>query len=142
MHPRLLLLGLAVLLALGCGGSKKIVPVSGKVTVDGKPMADLTVTFSPEAEPGSIEGGISSTGKTNADGEYTLTTSDGRKGAQVGKHRVSIVLLAADPGDGDHRPRPGSLKNKIPPKYNDQTILKCDVPAGGKNDADFPLTNK
>jgi hypothetical protein len=142
MHPRLLLLGLPVLLTLGCGGSKSVAPVSGKVTMDGKAVANATVTFSPIAPPGSIDAGISSTGKTNDAGEYTLTATSGQTGAQVGKHRVSIVSLAPDVGQGDERHRAGSLMNKIPPQYNDKTTLTCDVPAGGKKDADFPLTSK
>jgi hypothetical protein len=142
MHTRLLVLGLVVVLALGCGGST-VAPVSGKVTLDGKPVANVDVTFSPVAASGTIEAGMSATGKTNENGEYTLKATNGKTGAQVGMNRVSIVSLAAQVGEGDQRPPRGGwkLQNKIPAKYNEKSELTFDVKPG-TNTADFPLTSK
>jgi hypothetical protein len=132
------LLGLALVLALGCG-SRKVAPVSGKVTLNGKALAGATVTFQPIATSG-IDAGDSSMGKTDAEGKYTLETSKGARGARVGKHRVSISLLETQKGEG-HPPRGGwPIKEKIPSEYNgDKTTLSFDVPAGGTDKADFPL---
>src|SRR5262249_53512413 len=99
------LVGFAVVLALGCGGPKKFAPVSGTVTMDGKPLAGATVTFIPVPDPGSIEAGDGSVGKTNEKGEYTLMSSKGRSGAQVGKHKVSISIQETKRGESEERER-------------------------------------
>jgi hypothetical protein len=136
-----LLVGFVVVLALGCGGgSKGVVPVSGKVTLDGKPLPNATVMFSPIADPGSIDAGPGSSAKTNEKGEYTLQASTGKKGAQVGKHRVTISSLSPQITEGDERPRGGPpLVDKIPAKYRDMTR---EVPAGGTDQMNFELTSK
>ena len=46
-----LLLGFALVLGPGCG-SGKFAPVSGTVTLNGKPLAGALVIFSPVAKPG------------------------------------------------------------------------------------------
>jgi hypothetical protein len=131
--------------ALGCGGSDaaKIVPVSGVVTLNGKPLAGATVAFSPVAKEGDVNAGDGSVGKTNADGEYTLTTSRSAPGAQVGKHRVRISVLSQQSGGSDERPPRGGwpLKDKIPGRYNDDTKLIFEVTPNGPNNADFALTS-
>jgi hypothetical protein len=138
--------GVVLVSALGCSGSEgpKVVPVSGVVTLDGKPLAGATVTFSPIAKPGEINAGDGSAGKTNANGEYTLTTSRGVPGAQVGKHRVGISVLGQEAGSSDERrPRGGwPVKEKIPAKYSVNSVLTFEVKADGPNQADFPLTSQ
>jgi hypothetical protein len=136
-----LLLGLGAVLALGCGA--RIAPVSGKVTLNGQPLPHASVSFQPIAPPGVTDPGPGSAGTTDEKGEYTLQTSTGQKGALVGKHRVRISLLRQEVAEGDQRPPRGGwpLANKVPRKYNDDSTLEIEVPSGGKNDADFPLTS-
>src|SRR4051812_13569962 len=95
------LLGCLLAFGLGCG-SGKFVPVSGKVTLNGKALSGATVSFeplgpddAPSPQPGSV-------GKTDADGVFKLKGIGGETGAVPGKHRVRIVV-AADGGDGDQR---------------------------------------
>ena len=135
-----LLLGFALVFGLGCG-SGKFAPVSGTVTMNGKPLAGALVIFSPIAKEGSIDAGPGSSGKTNDKGEYTLTSDTGRTGALVGKHRVSISLMNQGTGESesDDRRRPGQLVNQVPVKYNGKTELTYKVPAGGTDKADVPL---
>jgi hypothetical protein len=133
-----LLLGFALVLGLGCG-SGKFVPVSGTVTMNGKPLAGATVMFSPIAKEGSIDAGPGSGGKTNEKGEYTLTSDTGRTGAIVGKHRVSVSLMSPGTGETDERRRPGAPVNQVPVRYNGKTELTFEVPAGGTDKADFAL---
>src|SRR5205823_8856611 len=111
--------------------------------LDGKPLAGATVTFSPIARPGEINAGDGSAGKTDAHGEYTLTTSRGVPGAQVGKHRVSISVASQQAGEGDERrPRGGwPVREKVPVRYNDNTELTFEVTPTGPNRADFGLTS-
>ena len=133
-----LLLGFALVLGLGCG-SGKFAPVSGTVTMNGKPLAGALVIFSPIAKGGSIDAGPGSSGKTNDKGEYTLTSDMGRTGALVGKHRVSVSLMNPGIGESDDRRRPGQLVNQVPVRYNGKTELTYEVPAGGTDKADFAL---
>jgi len=137
-----LLLGCALVLALGCAG-KKVVPVSGTVKMNGKPLAGATVNFQPIATQGSPDAGVGSTGKTDAEGHYTLETSTGLKGAVVGKHRVMISVLSQKVGDSDERPPRGGwpIENKVPDRYNNNTTLEKDVPAEGSDKMDFDLTS-
>lgn len=138
MRGRLLLFACVTLLALGCGG-EQAVPVSGKVTLNGAPLPNAKVIFQPVAKSGT-ETGPPSEGTTNAQGEYTLQlVGRGTPGAVVGSHRVSISALqgaAPDPKDDNPKPR----KELVPERYNANTELKFDVPAGGTSKADFPLS--
>jgi hypothetical protein len=137
------LVGLLVVPALGCG-PPKMAPVSGVVTMDGKPLVGATVGFLPETGKGSTEMPVTSSGKTNDKGEYTLRTAAGQDGAMVGKHKVTISLQAPEIVEGDRRrPRGGSrLADKVPPRYNTNSELKCEVPEGGKTDANFALKSR
>jgi hypothetical protein len=137
-----LLLAVAVVAAAGCN-SWKTVPVSGKVTLNGQPLANASVSFQPIAPEGKVEAGPGSQGKTNDKGEFTLTMSTGERGAMVGKHRVMISKLNTQVGDSDERaPRGGWPQgDEVPERYNAATELKFDVPSGGTNKADFQLTS-
>jgi hypothetical protein len=135
-----LLIGCAVLFALGCG--KKFAPVSGTVTMDNKALAGATVTFTPIAAKGSTEAGHSSLAKTNAEGKFTLQSTNGQTGALVGNHKVSISLISEDVGARDtrHGPRGGlQLGEKVPARYNTKSELTFDVPRGGSDKANFAL---
>jgi hypothetical protein len=139
-----LLLGLAVVFALGCG-SGKFAPVSGRVTLNGKPLANALVAFQPVGEEMAVEAGKGSSGKTNENGEYSLTATSGTRGAVVGKHQVLISTQEADRGDNDQRPKRGSRAsmNKIPQRYTigGKDQLTFVVSSGGTNNADFALTS-
>lgn len=131
----IVLLALLLPLVGGCGSSKTA-PVSGRVTLNGKPLANASITFAPIGSKGNQEPGPSSAGKTDADGRYTLELigQDGR-GAMIGRHKVMIALMSeADPSDD----RPDKLK-QLPPQFNGKTKLEYDVPAGGTDAANFDL---
>jgi hypothetical protein len=138
------LVGLLVVPALGCGPPAKFAPVSGVVTMNGKPLVGATVSFLPEPIKGSTEAPVTSSGKTNDKGEYTLQTGSGQDGALVGKHKVTISLPATEVVEGDRRlPRGGPrLADKIPPRYNTNSELTCEVPEGGKTDANYDLKSR
>lgn len=89
--------------ANGCskGVSLKTVPVTGKVTLDGKPLSGATVTFL-QASPGADgSGGAPSSGITGADGSYKLITmASGRDivdGAPPGNYKVSVTKQSSAP---------------------------------------------
>jgi hypothetical protein len=142
---RIRMLFLAALFIL-CGCSQEpytLAPVSGKVTLDGQPLADAYVSFQP------LEGrdpGPGSYGKTDAQGEYTLkVVGKDRDGAVVGKHRVAISLPSGGTAANPSKPladAPGAPKERLPAKYNIRSELTCDVPKGGTKAADFVLQSK
>jgi hypothetical protein len=94
--------GLALLLILpslvaGCGKDYETVPVSGRVTLDGAPLADVGITFVPLAENKQTPNiGPGSLGKTDEEGRFTLRTTEGDKGAVPTEHivRMSMAVLA------------------------------------------------
>lgn len=119
--------------AAGCGGGSSDMPelgtVTGTVTMDGQPLANVTVTFKPDS--GSI-----SVGRTDEQGHYKLGYNETEKGAKVGKHTVRITTPSDEPGPGGDAP-----KDPIPAKYNEQSELSADVKAGS-NEFNFDLTSK
>lgn len=143
------LLAVPLLLAAGCSGDGfKYVPVSGRITKNGQPLANVRVTFQPMGE----NPGPGSAGTTDADGRYKLVVSSQQysgEGAVVGKHRVRIgtVLpgegtVPTDPSIGTPDGEPLAGKELIPPKYNQDSELTFDVPPGGTDKADFDLKFK
>jgi len=99
--------------------------VSGRVTLSGAPVANVTVTFQ------SANGQVAY-GNTDADGKYELMFRNGAKGAEQGANTVRIETVLDAP------PAPG-YKDPIPPKYNTASDLSVTVAPGG-NTFDFELT--
>ena len=90
-----LFVALIPLLAIGCvGDGFTLAPVTGTVTFDGTPVADLTVTFSPKSTEDNPTPGPFSTATTDSEGKFTLTSRAGKPGAVIGPHRVTIRLPA------------------------------------------------
>ena len=138
-----LLIGCALVMALGCSSKAKFAPVSGKVMLDGKPLANALVTFQPMAEEKRIDSpGVGSSGKTNENGEFTLMAATGENGAIIGKHRVRISVMETQVGSTDERPPRGGWPQgeKVPKEYNSESNLSFDVKDGGTTSANFPLT--
>ncbi|MBM4001417.1 MAG: carboxypeptidase regulatory-like domain-containing protein [Planctomycetes bacterium] len=122
----------------GCGGDGdvKTVPVSGTIKKNGQPLAGALVTFVPMNTADQLA--PSSVGKTDSDGKYALrTVIDDQAGAIVGKHVVRIEMkdYEEDPSDDSEKPH----RDSIPKKYNYESELQFDVPAGGSKNADFDL---
>ena len=110
-------------LAAGCSTGPTLAPVTGTVTMNGKPLRNVKVAFHPD--PDKKTEGLGSTGTTDDAGAFTLTYDDGRPGAVVGHHRV--ILTDLDPfgnvvvGRGDYRtenPR-GPKETPMRPRFSD-----------------------
>jgi len=80
-------LGVLVLALSGCGGVGTLYPVSGKVTVDGKPLKDGQVSFVPDKEKGN-KAPVAPFGKIK-DGSYSLDTK-GQPGAPAGWYQIMV----------------------------------------------------
>ena len=132
------LFGAAVVLGIGGCGSDNVAPVSGRVTLDGEPAANVRVTFQPLGSAENPNPGPGSYAVTDADGHYAVTlVGTNRLGAIVGKHRVSIQ---SSHGPNEEFPdAPPKPPKPIPKKFNKESRLECDVPKGGTTTADFAL---
>jgi hypothetical protein len=145
MAPRCLPILVALALLAGCGsGGSGIAPVSGLVTLNGKPVAKVAVMFQPVAAPGAVNAGPGSYGITDEDGRYTLQlVGKETKGAVVGKHKVRFIAYpdAIDTTNDRPQKRPKSA-SQIPAKYNDlEGKMEFEVGASGTDSANFQLVS-
>ena len=112
---------LAAFAVAGCGQSAPLVPVTGTVKLDGKPVDGALVTFRPAS------GGLNAvgTGTTNAQGEFTLRHVERGAGIPAGEYKVTLSTERSD--------REGA--EIFPAKYHnpEETILTASVPEGGKS---------
>ena len=132
----------------GCGGSgPKYVPVSGTLTLDGKPYGDGVVVFLPKATSTNPNPGRSSAGETDANGHFVLKTDDLKNGAVVGKHLVKIStrgpVMQFDPATGSPDTAPANVKRDlIPAEWNTMSEKEFEVPPGGTKEANFDIVTK
>jgi hypothetical protein len=78
-----------LLLLASCGPSApKLAPVNGQVFFRGRPLPGGTVVFAPDPQRGGR--GPLAWAEVGRDGRFSLTT-EGRRGAVVGWHRVTIA---------------------------------------------------
>jgi len=139
--------GLAFLpLALaGCGapsGEPALIPVSGTVTLDKKPLAGAVLTFIPT---GKTRGGLA-TARTGPDGRYTLQSKAG-SGVLPGEYRVVISKRVMPDGSDvpadDSTPPMRSPARETLPFYSDPSkpALTATVTVDGVP-IDFPLQSQ
>lgn len=134
---------------LGCGGTK-VAPVSGTITLDGKPLPKVYVNFQPIGTANNPNPGSGSYGVTDEQGRFTLKlVENGQPGAVIGEHRVSITPQVAEDGgkvdpatgsaDGTTgMPRLGKVK-PLPARYNAESKLTYRVESSGTTNAEFKL---
>ncbi|MEZ6072226.1 MAG: hypothetical protein R3C10_18705 [Pirellulales bacterium] len=122
----------------GCGGGNPdLVRVTGTVTLDGAPLAEVAVTFTPTGDTL----GNGAIGGCDAEGHFTLTDIRGGEGALPGEYKVSFYptpsgASAGDPGDvvaGGGVGLPGDVVNP------NSTSVRATVPPGGA-DVQIALT--
>jgi hypothetical protein len=117
---------LLICVVAGCGkGGPDLAPVTGRVTLDGRPLESVDVVFQP------TNGNPPSTTRTDADGHYEMLYKRGLMGARVGEHTVRIGFtsnIVTNPPN-------------IPAKYNMASELRREVKSGA-NELDFELTSE
>ncbi|HVA51249.1 MAG TPA: carboxypeptidase-like regulatory domain-containing protein [Pirellulales bacterium] len=133
---------LAAVLAVGCSKSDRdtgTVPVSGKVTHGGQPLAGAVVTFVSDAglTPGA--------GMSDADGGYSLRVKPGSYTATVSKLTGSgdtKTVSMEDAMANADKPREGP-KETLPSKYQSpvESPLKFEVKPSGSNTFDLSLSD-
>jgi hypothetical protein len=136
---------LALSALIGCGPPYKVAQISGRVTLDGKPLPKALVTFAPMGTKENHAPGPTAAGGTDEDGRYTVSIDQNRPGAVVGKCRIYITTVLSDPITVEDRDAGGPrkrIKDRVPEKYNLKTELVFDVPEGGTDQANFDLKSK
>jgi hypothetical protein len=127
--------GLAVML-LASGGCSSSGPetahVSGRVTMDGKPLANATVVFIPED-------GRPAGARTDANGNYVLNFTERRRGAIPGKSNVRITTQREAEHDENGKVVMRASPETIPMEYNAASTLEFTVEPKKKNVANFEL---
>jgi hypothetical protein len=124
----------AVLGLLGCGDSKTG-EVSGKVTVDGVPIEEGAIAFSP------MDGKSKTAGGKIKDGTYSVAVPTGAMKVTISKPKITgYKKLYPDDPKSEKYP---VTEEALPPKYadSDKTELRLDV-TGGKMQKDWELKTK
>ncbi|WP_145348607.1 hypothetical protein [Rosistilla ulvae] len=122
---------LMVLAAIGCGREAhmmEVSPVDGTVLLDGSPVTEGYVMFTPDVSSGSdpLESGKSASGTIDSDGRFQLSTYGDSDGAVIGMHTVNF--FRPDPEDDDvilkdpYIPGGTSLKVEVKPDGNNLEI--------------------
>ena len=83
-----LVLTILVLMLTGCGSEgPEFVPVSGTVSLNGKPISEAVVTFVPK------QAGKPAMGFTDKQGHFSLSTSEGDDGVIAGPYYATVTSL-------------------------------------------------
>ena len=127
----------------GCGGPSDELPreaISGKVSLDGQPLATGVIQFRPtSSEPAPA-------GAQIKDGAFSIPRNEG---PTPGNYKVVInaageakALSAAESSGEKAIKRGGLAPELIPPQYNSNSTLTAKVEAGKANTFEFALKSK
>lgn len=122
---------LALLLAAlaGCSdGRPTLVPVTGKVLLDGKPLTFGSVMFQPDWGPPA-------TGEIGPDGTFELSTFEAGDGAAIGRNRVRVTCFEGQQTVSDNPNEEMVLgRPLIPEKYNtiDRSGIVIEIESSGE----------
>ena len=119
------------------------VPVTGIVTLDGKPLAGASVTFTCTNPPAIFAGA------TDDSGRYHLSSNFGSSAKLEGPCTVTISKMELPPGveppppDMPMSPELLGAKETLPPKYSNgqESTLTANVAPGG-GEINFELTSQ
>lgn len=136
-RPWLPLACLGLMSMVGCVRGPALAPVSGRVTLDGKPLEFGGVMFQPDAGPAALAA-------IGPDGRFTLRYMGKADGAVIGRNRVVVTAYECEqPG---YRPKPGSEaqtgRSLVPERYASVTTtdIMIDVHPG-MGDVDVALSS-
>jgi hypothetical protein len=136
---------IACIALVGCHSD--VVPVSGRVTLNGKPLAGAVVTFQPLSNTQAPRpAGTGSVGTTDEQGRFSLRMVEpNQPGAVVGDHTVTIFATAdsastAAPATSSKTGSSAAGKvNPIPAVWRDGS-RQFQVPPRGTTKANFDIT--
>ncbi len=121
----------------------KVYKAGGKVMLDGQPCVDAVVTLFSDTNS------LSATGRTNAEGEFKLTTYKDGDGAVEGGHKVTVVkreFVEEKTKYDSANERSVALipKELLPKKYLTPATsgITCSVATSGTNDFKIEISSK
>ncbi|QDU48860.1 hypothetical protein [Gimesia panareensis] len=122
---------------VGCGGGDAgptTYPVTGKVTVDGEPLAEGNIIFR------DAEGKAASGAGKIEQGAFSFETVAGKKAVVITANREIPGKTVAG-GAPDEPPVP-AVEQYLPEEYNEKTTLEAEVSEAGPNEFTFELKTK
>jgi hypothetical protein len=134
----------------GCG-DPPLYPITGKVTLAGKPFERLLVYFHPA--DGKATAFTMGVGETAADGTLSMRSTAGN-GLAKGKYRVSFACFVTrgsrgatvglDSGKGDDNQRYEMKEDIVPPPYNsaEESPVVFEVSGSAINVFEFDIPAK
>lgn len=135
--PAILSVSLVCLMLTGCGQSKTTAgaTATGKVTIEGVPLDNGTIAFSPVGQ------GSSAFGRIGADGTYIVETDAQTTGLAPGDYQVAVYYEPSETEDAEGNTIVGD--NPVAKKYGDFDRSGLTVTAkAGENTWDFDLEPK
>ncbi len=130
-----------LIFSIGCGGGDgpELGYVSGKVTLDGQPLAGATVTIQPDK-------GAPAIGHVGKDGSYEMEFKVDKPGAPVGTSKILVTLPFEEPMMNENMgpeemakaTEKAAAKTGIPRKWRDGTSTITVAP--GSNTFDIEMT--
>ena len=122
---------LLVCLFAGCGGGTddgpELAPVWGTVTLDGEPLVEARVIFTPAG------GGRAAIGVTDDRGVYKLAYVADRMGTPPGEYVVKISTYREPEEDEESGEMSPTRPETVPAMYNQPSTLRVTVPADDYN---------
>jgi len=133
-------------LCIGCGGSEHPT-VSGKVTYDGEPLANIQLVFNPVSDTTAANAPYS-TAVTDENGAFSLKTRDGQLGAAksytVRNLKQSLTDSKGDPElEAKFKEKIAAAEQKLASRPTLKANLQTEftVPTGGSDSVNFELTD-
>jgi hypothetical protein len=137
---------LCLLLLAGCQRTSgpRLMPAAGKVELDGQPLANAFVSFTPTG----TTPGAGAEAMTDDAGEFELRSRRGGQGAPAGTYKVVISKLVKPDGsdvviDDEHPPATSGGREALPPEYSSPSKTKLTATIGeGGTPLEFKLQSK
>lgn len=130
---------IALLAAVGCGGTDgpTTYPISGTVTLDGKPVETGEILFRSEGVAAATFAGKISAGK------YSLSATAGKKRVEISSTQIvpgKQDARGGTPGDPISETNTADVYGEIIPEgYNQNSTLTADVTPNGPHQINFAL---
>lgn len=126
-----------VTVLMGCGNPSARQSLTGKVTLDGRPLSEGSIRFVPAA--GTLG---PSAGGAIKDGTFSI---DAEKGTLCGSFRVEITATRKT-GKKIKEPMSGEIMEVqtqfLPARYNSDSQLTAEVKSNEANQFDFALESR
>lgn len=111
--------------------------VSGKVSIDGIPLSQGSISFIPtDGTKGPVGGGEIKDGRYDIPSSVVIGTNRVEIRGRIRTGRMVEAIPPAQPGSMVEE-----MKEAVPPKFNSRSALKVTVESG-ENLLDFPLETK